>query len=507
MTKLVKKIWGWLLASVLVLLFPSGAWSQGQNFPSGAGGLNFVAALPGTCTPGVTASVQLSVAPYTINYCSAVNTWTALGNGSITGTGLQYGIAEWTTATNLGSTVPPGGSVGQFNCGYTILVALSPQYPTCPQVGLAGRAITGATATDTILFTDNNNVVRYEGSVAVAVTLPRPFNDLFNTKFFTILQNETTGASTAVTVTPTTLTINGNATLVINQGQQCSIYVDPAAPTTNWVSWCSDQSGYVNGLVLPLTVPNGGTGLATQTSNVIYKGNGTGVETVSSITDNGTTVTSTDTGGYVAPVFVSSGTTAGFVDFPQGTTSAAVAPCNTANSKCYQAPTALTANVETLAPATAQGILAVTGNAAATNEMYSGDTNHSITVTLAASQTVGATSLCSTTFCPVGEYMITVTVEITTACTTTGTLIPWVGWTDDAGAKGAVGTTFFGNGFGTGFVASTGTLTVTSTTDFMQGTYIVHSTGAAAINYGYTTSACGSGSLVGKLIYHVVPLG
>jgi hypothetical protein len=53
-------------------------------------------------------------------------------------------------------------------------------------------------------------------------------------------------------------------------------------------------------------------------------------------------VTSTDTGGYVAPVFVSNGTTAGFADFAQGTTSAAVAPCNTATSICEQAPTAVT---------------------------------------------------------------------------------------------------------------------------------------------------------------------
>ena len=44
----------------------------------GVGGLSFVASLPALCTPGTTQSVQLSVAPYTINYCSALNTWTAL---------------------------------------------------------------------------------------------------------------------------------------------------------------------------------------------------------------------------------------------------------------------------------------------------------------------------------------------------------------------------------------------------------------------------------------------
>ena len=94
-----------------------------------------------------------------------------------------------------------------------------------------------------------------------------------------------------------------------------------------------------------LPVAGGGTGLATLTSNVIYKGNGTSAMSVSSMTDNGTSVTSSDTGGYVAPVFQANGTTAGFFDFPQGTTSAAVAPCNTATSACFQAPTAVTSYV------------------------------------------------------------------------------------------------------------------------------------------------------------------
>ena len=75
----------------------------------------------------------------------------------------------------------------------------------------------------------------------------------------------------------------------------------------------------------------------------------------SSIIDNGTAVTTTDTGGYVAPTFTANGTTAGFIDFPQGSTSAAVAPCNVATSICWQAPTALTSYLTTL-PAAAPDI-------------------------------------------------------------------------------------------------------------------------------------------------------
>ena len=87
---------------------------------------------------------------------------------------------------------------------------------------------------------------------------------------------------------------------------------------------------------------------AALTSNVLPKGGGAGAcPSNSSITDNATTVTTTDTGGYVAPVFVANGTTAGFADFPQGSTSASVAPCNTATSICEQAPTSVTSYVIT----------------------------------------------------------------------------------------------------------------------------------------------------------------
>jgi hypothetical protein len=51
----------------------------------------------------------------------------------------------------------------------------------------------------------------------------------------------------------------------------------------------------------------------------------------------------TSTGAWNALSYTSIGTTAGFVDFPQGSTSAAVAPCNTSVSICEQAPTSVTA--------------------------------------------------------------------------------------------------------------------------------------------------------------------
>jgi hypothetical protein len=54
----------------------------GPGQGGGGGGLAFVASLPATCTPGVTASVQLNVAPYAIYFCDATNHWTIASSGS-----------------------------------------------------------------------------------------------------------------------------------------------------------------------------------------------------------------------------------------------------------------------------------------------------------------------------------------------------------------------------------------------------------------------------------------
>lgn len=79
------------------------------------------------------------------------------------------------------------------------------------------------------------------------------------------------------------------------------------------------------------------------TLNALIKTNSAnGALAASATTDDGTTSTYTGTGGTKSPAFTATGTTAGFADYPQGTTSAAVAPCNTANSICEEAPAAVT---------------------------------------------------------------------------------------------------------------------------------------------------------------------
>lgn len=239
------------------------------------------------------------------------------------------------------------------------------------------------------------------------------------------------------------------------------------------------------------------------TANVLMKWGGAATAPQNStVTDNGTTVTSTATGGYVAPVFVANGTTAGFIDFPQGTTSVAVAPCNTATSICEQAPTSVTSYLVIKPGVAGQGIQTNTLSSATITQGYSGDANHAATVTTGSGTSIGSTSLCSTAICPAGTYRVNVYTDITTACGTTGSYIVNLIYTDDQGSK-----TVPINLQGTGSVPLTGTLTTTSTSNFGQQAQIIRSTGAASINYSTTATACGTaGPMVGKLYLSVEPV-
>lgn len=70
----------------------------------------------------------------------------------------------------------------------------------------------------------------------------------------------------------------------------------PIIPATGIATFFATPSGanLTSALTSPLTAAGGGTGLATLTANAIYKGNGTSALALSSITDNGTTVSITE---------------------------------------------------------------------------------------------------------------------------------------------------------------------------------------------------------------------
>jgi hypothetical protein len=187
-------------------------------------------------------------------------------------------------------------------------------------------------------------------------------------------------------------------------------------------------------------------------------------------------------------VYNTQGASAFFVAYGQGSTSASTSPCNAANTRCVQAPAAVTSTVETLAGITAQGTSIQTGNSSAITDAYSGDANHSKTVSWSTATSIGSTSLCSTANCPSGVYRVNAYIDVTTVCTTTGSYIINLIFTDDQGSK-----TVPINLSGTGVTPSTGALVPISLADFGQDAFILRSTGGASINYSTTAAACGSG--------------
>lgn len=277
---------------------------------------------------------------------------------------------------------------------------------------------------------------------------------------------------------------------------------------TNTPALCTSSQMDITATITPLVpkLSNTASSITGLTTGFIVKAASASTLT-NTLCDEGittaNTVTCTDTAGVAAKGYTSTGTTAGFVDYPQGPSNAGISPCNTPNSICHQAPTAVTAGVETGYGVLAQGTLVQVGSSSATTQGFSGDANHSASPTIGSGTSIGSTQLCSTTNCPVGTYRVNVYIDITTPCGTTGTYLVNLIYTDDTGASKTVPV----NIQGTGAAPATGILTTTSTANFGQASQILRSTGAASINYSTTAVACGTaGPMVGKLYLSVEPV-
>lgn len=161
------------------------------------------------------------------------------GGGNSTPGGAANSVQYNNGGTLAGATPPTQG--GTYAVGYSIPCSNGGTAPTVMQAGYVGRDVTGTTSTDTVLCSDVNSPINYTGSVAVATALPTPAT-LSNLSFATNILNNTSGSSTAVTVTaasPWTFNTSGSATLVVAQGQSCKVSVDTAV-SNQWDAECHD---------------------------------------------------------------------------------------------------------------------------------------------------------------------------------------------------------------------------------------------------------------------------
>lgn len=434
--------------------------------------------------------------------------------GTTSSASTPAGVVNVTTGFQIGSAAPNAHILAGNGTNYVDSLAGVPVDATNP---------------GTLLSTDRANYLRWTSGTTLA--LPAVAGS-FASNFPFAIQN----TSATLTITPNAGAsdlIDGASSGTIIPNFAAFVYQDSTTAPGHWftikyptfaafgstcanpLSW-STATGFAcltgtSGGVPYFSAANTWGTSGALTSNVLIKGGGAGnPPTPSLITDTGTTATYTGTGGILSPIFTANGATAGFVDLPQGSTSSAVSPCNTANSHCIQAGTATTYGLETDAPALAQGIPTRVGAAAAVTDGYSGDAGHSTTISTSTATSVGSTSLCSTVLCPAGTYVIHAYIDVTTACTTTGTYLVSIIYTDDTTVSKTIVMPLIGTGVTAtllGPSANSSSLSEAATTNFGQGTFVLRSTGAASINYSTTAGACGSGGPgLGKLYLSAVPL-
>ena len=146
--------------------------------------------------------------------------------------GTEYGITYY-TPTGLGNTTVPATN-GQYLVGYNVTNSATVT-PAPIQTGFTVRAISGSTATDTILTSDNNEqITQLKAATGVlAESLPTP-TSLGNNNFGF---EECADSPNSITLTPMTYTVNGGSSLIIASGTCYVFTIDPSG--NNWLAHSS----------------------------------------------------------------------------------------------------------------------------------------------------------------------------------------------------------------------------------------------------------------------------
>lgn len=133
---------------------------------------------------------------------------------------------------------------------------------------LSGTINAQTGTTYTVLSTDNGKLVTLSNASPVAITLPQATTTGFGSGARFQFENKGAGL---VTITPTTSTINGAATLTLKQNRGVTVVSDGV----NY----QILTGTAGLVTTPLTVAEGGTGLATITAHGVVVGEGTSAVT------------------------------------------------------------------------------------------------------------------------------------------------------------------------------------------------------------------------------------
>lgn len=251
------------------------------------------ASVGGFTLPCTVPSIASASGEYLTNNGSTCSWGTPAGSGTVN-TALQYSLPYYSasgTANTLSGLNSPTSGAGYYTLRFdpTSTTAVA---PTADQVGAIVRSISGATSTDTALYSDVLGVVLHDkaGSAAVTETLPTP-TTLVNAHF---AYNYCNDSANTDTITPTTWTIalNGGsagASISVGTGVCATVTVDPF----NASQWDAFTYG-AGGSGAQLNVAQ--TWSAAQTfpsSDILVKGTSTGTTAVASANASSTNYTAT----------------------------------------------------------------------------------------------------------------------------------------------------------------------------------------------------------------------
>ena len=128
---------------------------------------------------------------------------------------------------------------------------------------------------------DRSKMITIHNASAIAVTLPQAGSTGFGSNFFFSIKNVGTGTNGAVTITPTTSTIDGNATLVLLAGQSAGIMSDGANYVSAVRGYASSTSGSISGAIIgvgcdaaTVTINGAAVGMGVSATPNTYPGDG-----------------------------------------------------------------------------------------------------------------------------------------------------------------------------------------------------------------------------------------
>lgn len=220
----------------------------------------------------------------------------ALYAGGTVQTCSQYGTAYFGTTTSITCAASPtANGLYQLIQNVTASAAVP---PTPSLVGLSGRTISGASTTDTVLYSDNATVINHDVGCSqnVGQTLPTA-TTLGNAAFVYTYSNHCAGHTD--TITPTTWTIQAGSaaagsSLSVAAGVSCRIKVDPNS-ATNWLADCNNAGGGLSGMTSGQVAIAGSA--TTVTSSKALQGTDTSILTSGTVSGTGVSLCTDANGG------------------------------------------------------------------------------------------------------------------------------------------------------------------------------------------------------------------